>query len=366
MRLQTRKTVLKSITAGAAALLTVITLSGCGGSGAPSETVNGSGIIDVGEDQDLTALIEAAKAEGQVVFYGGQADEVLRDLATAFQEEYGIEAVYNQLATGPMVQLVDRQFDAGVIDFDVTLATDPLWVESRAAEGRWLEVDFDMPSVSKSPEDRRHDFYVETGYALAVVVYNTDRVSAADVPKTLDDLTRPVFRDRLISVNPATAMTIAGSYFNYMEEYGQPEFEKWVNDLAANGLTLVDSGATVAQQIAAGEYDVGMAVSITFILELMESGAPIDYVFTDLTPVAPRTAEIAAEAPHPNASKLFVNFLLSEAGQEIINGGSSVGAYPDAAPTALDFPENGVVPDAQKLADSWGYINEYVATAAGS
>lgn len=365
---RTKSSAFKSVVAGATALLTMVALSGCGGSPEPVATedpVDESGVVDVGADGDLTALIEAAKAEGQVVFFGGQAEAVLQSLAAAFEEEYGIEAVYNQLATGPMVQLVDRQFDAGVVDFDVTLATDTLWVANHAAEGRWLPVDFDMPGIANIPQERRHDDYVETGYGLTAVVYNTDRVAAADVPKSMTDLTKPVFKDRIVSVDPNTAQSIAASYFNYKEKFGQAKFEEWMDGLAANGLKLVDSGANAAQQIAAGEFDIGMAISITFVLALMKSGAPVDYVFADPSVVAPRTAEIPVNAPHPNAAKLFVNFLLSEAGQEIINGGSSVGAYPNAAPSTLEYPSTAFVPDPQKLADDWDSIKEAVAKAIG-
>lgn len=363
-------------------VLLAVAIAGCGSSGStggdggssPSTQGSVNGPTSAGAASsdvvsgstgasDMAALEEAAKKEGSVVFFGGQDEETLQALQTGFSKKYGIKVEYQHLATGEMTQVIERQWDANKVAFDVALATDESWLQSDTAKGRWATIDYDLPYLSKIPDNLRHDTYVTTGIAVTALPYNTTLVPEADAPKSFDDLLKPTFKDSIALVKPEVALSIASVYYQWMEAYGDG-FEDFVDKLFAQGARLVDSGGPASQQVAAGEYKVAVGVSLTFVKPLMDKGAPIAYTVPPHSAGNVRTAETPVGAPHPNAAKLFINWLLSPDGQDIINGGSSAAPFPGASPNSIDLPDTIVLSDQNAVAEKWDYINEVINAAA--
>jgi len=81
----------------------------------------------------------------------------------------------------------------------------------------------------------------------------------------------------------------------------------------------IRSGHTlIAQLMAAGEFAMGMVLAHR-IEKMKEQGAPVEWV-TTLDPITASLHPIgvATKAPHPNAAKLFIDFVLSKEGQQIV------------------------------------------------
>jgi iron(III) transport system substrate-binding protein len=66
---------------------------------------------------------------------------------------------------------------------------------------------------------------------------------------------------------------------------------------------------------------------------LKPSGAPVDWVYLNPVFANIHPTGVAAKAPHPNAARLFVDFVLSKRGQEVIRGMNRI---PDRTDVALD------------------------------
>ena len=73
------------------------------------------------------------------------------------------------------------------------------------------------------------------------------------------------------------------------------------------------------QQLAAGAVAVYGPATYLNVTGFTAKGAPIKYLLTDPIVVSVPYAAIVAKAPHPNAGRLFLNYLMSPAGQEILN-----------------------------------------------
>lgn len=91
--------------------------------------------------------------------------------------------------------------------------------------------------------------------------------------------------------------------------------DSFIKSLATQDFQVVASTATGAQQIAAGAKDLNFPTASSFAQSLKAQGAPIEYVFmTDPTVVNQFNFGASATSPHPNAAKLFMDWLLSDAG----------------------------------------------------
>jgi len=104
----------------------------------------------------------------------------------------------------------------------------------------------------------------------------------------------------------------------YFEQLGKQEF------------MLFSTYGALSTAITAGEIYLAPNMLHYYPLQLQEEGAPIDQYATSPMFVSPRTIGVLSEAPHPNAAKLLVNFILSEKGQMASCGiGKLISANPN-------------------------------------
>lgn len=90
-----------------------------------------------------------------------------------------------------------------------------------------------------------------------VIVYRTTRVTAAEVPRTLGDLTDPKWRGRVAMARPEFGTT-RGHVASLIEANGPEPVEAWLRALMANGLKVYSGNSTVVRAIAQGEADLGL------------------------------------------------------------------------------------------------------------
>jgi iron(III) transport system substrate-binding protein len=154
--------------------------------------------------------------------------------------------------------------------------------------------------------------------------YNTRAVPKASVPKSYSDLLRPEWKGQIGL--EGRAYEWFGTMLKAMgEEKGLP----YMRELAKQA--QLRAGRTLlAQLVAAGEFKGALtAYSQTFEV-LKPSGAPVDWVYLNPVFANIHPTGVAAKAPHPNAGRLFIDFVLSKRGQELIRG---MGRIPDRIDT---------------------------------
>lgn len=115
----------------------------------------------------------------------------------------------------------------------------------------------------------------------------------------------------------------------------------------------------VTQLLAAGEYDLQI-VAYWYRPHLMKKqGAPVDWIAMEPAIVATHPISVVEKAPHPNAAKLFIDFVLSEEGQKIFiqkgRESARVGLKPEGYPSHLKVTPSRMQL-AEKLAD---YTRQY-------
>ena len=102
------------------------------------------------------------------------------------------------------------------------------------------------------------------------------------------------------------------------QKWGKEKTQRYMRALAKQDIQLRNGQTLIAQLMAAGEFSVAMVLAHR-IEKMKEQGAPVAWV-TTLDPVTAslHPIGIAAKAPHPNAAKLFVDFILSKDGQQLL------------------------------------------------
>jgi iron(III) transport system substrate-binding protein len=157
--------------------------------------------------------------------------------------------------------------------------------------------------------------------------YNTRMVAKTSVPKSFNDLLKPEWKGHIgMDSRPY-------EWFGTMlKAMGEEKGLAYMRDLAKQ--TQLRAGRTlVAQLVAAGEFKGALTgYSQTFEV-LKPSGAPVDWVYLNPVFANIHPTGVAAKAPHPNAARLFVDFVLSKRGQELIRGMNRI---PDRIDTPPD------------------------------
>jgi iron(III) transport system substrate-binding protein len=110
--------------------------------------------------------------------------------------------------------------------------------------------------------------------------------------------------------------------------------------------------------VAAGEFKLALTAYSQNFESLKERGAPVDWVALDPVYANIHPVGISSKAPHPNAAKLFVDFVLSKAGQEIVRAQKRI---PDRIDTPPELPRlvQGITP-AFGAPEMYSDFNRYI------
>lgn len=278
-------------------------------------------------------LIAAAKAEGKVTFYGTSSVAALKSDADSFQKAYGIPASFTQITSGPLTARVDQEIRGGRISADVVITADRYSFYRWIADGQIAN----LPADIKFPDRTDHIAQVQAVYQG--VFFNKSMVTAADVPKTWNDLLNPKFTGKIVVGSPRISPAYSELYYTLWKDpkYGEAFFQK----LAAQKPRVVQNNALVAQLVNSGEAVVGFtALPYDAInIQVANPQAPIDYAYLDVITLAPTFIGINAKAQNPNAARLLVAYLLSPAGQVAHNGGGRASSKLGSLPGTLAAPD---------------------------
>jgi iron(III) transport system substrate-binding protein len=142
-----------------------------------------------------------------------------------------------------------------------------------------------------------------------VVTYNTDMVAEADVPARWRDIADPKWRGKILLTDPRTSET----YLGWLAKMERAVGADFVQALAKQQFTIIASGASGAQMIAAGAFPINLPTYASFGIVLKSKNAPINSrIMRDPIIVSESSVGVAAHARHPNAARLFANFLLAD------------------------------------------------------
>jgi iron(III) transport system substrate-binding protein len=258
-------------------------------------------------------FIDGAKREGKVVVYTSMTAEQAQKLNDAFKAKYPFiqpsmfRAVGERLLTKIMAEA-----QAGKYDFDV--------VQSAETQAYFLNrKNLLAKYVSPEVKNIQKPFFDPDGYWAAVYMmpnvigYNTRLVKRNEVPKSDDDLLNPKWKGR-IGMDHSKPEWFSWKLkrmgeekgLAYMKKLGGQEFKLYA------GLTILTS------LLAAGEFPLVLNTYLHNVEDAKRKSAPVDWVVQDPVFTKFQPIGVGSKTAHPNAARLFVDFMLGEEGQKII------------------------------------------------
>jgi iron(III) transport system substrate-binding protein len=257
-------------------------------------------------------LIEAAKKEGEVVVYGTMSLEAANFLHTRLREKYPfIDVKLNRLGSGKFAPRVLAEARANKHLADI-LQTNSLTLHYIKKEG--------FMSHYLSPEDRFYPkafkepgYWTTTNMNVHVLAYNTKLIPREKAPKTYDELLNPAWKGKML----IDASDQWGALM--FQIMGKEKAIRYMRGLAKQNVALRrESSAMRAQLISAGESPIDIDSTLGPVEDLKRRGAPIDWIALSPVPVVTSAHGIALKPPHPNAARLYLDFMLSREGQKAV------------------------------------------------
>jgi iron(III) transport system substrate-binding protein len=296
-------------------------------------------------------IIQAAKQEGEIVFYASLGLEDANSLINQFTKQYPFLKVrQNRLETERLLTKYLMEAGAGKYLADV-VQTFAFSMHTFTKKG--LLSQYISPEAQFYPEGFKAEGYWTTAYAQPyVVAYNTKTVPSPQLPKTYGDLLNPFWKGNMM-MEGTKIDWLAGM----LQIMGKEKGIDYMRKLAKQDLNLRAGHTIMLQMIAAGESLVDVNVPITSVERAKRNGAPLDWLALGPVPSVLVGIGVSGKPQHPNAAKLFVDFVLSKQGQRTVLGFNRVPVRPDMrVELTPQLKALDMIPVSPALADN---INEY-------
>src|SRR5712691_4724875 len=264
------------------------------------------------------AIVDGASKEGRLVIYTGVERAAAQALVNAFAKKYPfISAETVRASSSKLATRLDAEVEADRVQGDVFEFSLPYLTTSLRKRGEILE--YDSPEYAHYPAgyaDR--GYWAATGVSSIILLLNTRKVDEANVPQSWWDLAKPYWRNKLTIDN----LEVSGTGYNWLLAVVNDERLGWkfIEELGRNKPALERGHAGMAQKVAAGEYAGAVEMADFHLKNIRDAAAsvPVRGVWpSEGVPREPWTAGILKRAPHPNAARLFMDFILSQEGQDI-------------------------------------------------
>jgi ABC-type Fe3+ transport system substrate-binding protein len=278
------------------------------------------------------ALIAAAQREGQVTWYTTQiTNQFGRPAMDAFQKRYGIRVSFIRADSIELAVRMTNEAQAGRLQADVFDGTSTAPAIKRAGLAlKWLP---DRARQWAAEYRDAEEYWVATNIYVHTPAYNTNLVPKGSEPRNFKDLLDPRWKGKMAWATHATSSGALGFIGTVLTEMGQGPGKAYLRELARQDIIqLGGSARTVVDQSIAGEYPVVLQIFNHQPVISARRGAPIDWIPMNPAMAVLCVAGVTKDAPHPNAGKLLVDFLVSDEGQKIFREADYIPVAPDVPP----------------------------------
>lgn len=287
----------------------------------PSQT--DAGLPSGGWQAEWEKLVSAAKKEGKLSLYTSIGSNGRDAITEGFQKKYGIDVEYTAGRGNDLAEKITREDRAGLHMADLFHSGTTTMFGSLKAYLEPVEPKLVLPEVldTKMYWDGKLPWRDEDKLTVAILAYpapslfiNTTLVKPDEI-KSYQDLLNPKWKGKIVMLDPIRP----GSGQKWVHVIG-PRIMGWdfIRDLLKQDIMIHVDQPIMAQWLARGKYAISIGVASEHVLPLEEAGAPV-------TTTRPKEGAyltsgsfafgVIRNPPHPNATRLFVNWALSKEGQ---------------------------------------------------
>lgn len=267
------------------------------------------------------ADVAKAKKEGTANLYANIT--AIEPLIETFNKISGIKGIYTRVSTAKYISTVLTEHAAGKLQAD--LLQGPLPVLQILKE-KGVLANYKSPLAVGYPEwALKEEGIVQFAIEYVAPIYNTELVKTADVPKTYADLADPKWKDKIVMPDPASHATTISWLVGLKEAKVFANEEAWMaflKGLAANKPMFVKSFSPTPAPIESGEKLIAISMP-KYIITKPKS--PLGWANVGPVLGSPRGIAVAANAPHPEAARMMMDFWLSRDTMKML--ATEVGEY---------------------------------------
>jgi iron(III) transport system substrate-binding protein len=279
--------------------------------------------VSEGYPADYAGIIAAAEAEGSVVIYANTEHAAVEPILADFQKAFpNIRADYIEIKAADLFSRVTSEAAADALKADL------VW--SSAMDLQFQMVEDGLAATYASPETpflpawASHESRVYgITYEPVVMVYNSKVVTPEEMPTTRAGLAQwlTANRERMKGKVATYDPERSGLGFFAVSEDARQGDDLWplVTAFGATDTKFYTSTGTMLEKISAGEHVIGYNIIGPYAYLRAERDPNVKVVIPDdYTVVLSRLALVTAAAPHPNAARVFLDYLLSKRGQGVV------------------------------------------------
>ena len=158
--------------------------------------------------------------------------------------------------------------------------------------------------------------FAASGYGI---MYNRPYLAARQLPppREWDDLKTPGYFGHVALAAPSRSGTTHLTVEAILQGEGWEKGWGTLKQLAGNAQTITDSSFAVPEGVNRGDFGAGIVIDF-FGFAAQATGHPVTFVYPRLTALVPASIGLVKGAPHPQAGRAFIDFLLSDEGQELL------------------------------------------------
>jgi iron(III) transport system substrate-binding protein len=280
--------------------------------------------IPAGYPANYADLIKQARKEGALRIYGTTDTNAVAPLIKDFQLQYPeIRIEYEDMnSTEVFNRFMSESRSSG------KGAADILWSSAMDLQMKLVNdgyaLTYKSPEAEQLPEWAiwRNEAFGTT-YEPIVLVYNKRALAPAEVPQTHGDLIRLLKngQDRFLGKIVTYDIERSGVGFLLATQDSKTYTSFWelARVMKELGLSQHAHTSSMMERIASGDAVLGYNLLGSYAIVRANRDPSVGYVlFHDYTLVMSRIMFIAKQAKHPNAARLWVDYVLSRRGQQII------------------------------------------------
>jgi len=303
---------------------------GCGGGGTGGQSrQSAASPAATAEDPAWTALVDAAKKEGKLVISAGPTPETQKQLPAAFKARFGIEMEYVAGASSDLAARLQSERAAGQYTLDACISGAQTMYGTFHKNG-WLQPMkpvLILPEVTdgKNWRNGKIQFMDPDGttvlrllsYSSHPVSINTKLLPAAQV-KLADDLLDPKLKGKIAAYDPTTNGSGLPTAAEYYLKKGE---DFWVKLYKGQQIQISRDTQALVDGLARDKYAVLLGVGWSYLDPVVKDGFPIqDVPLSDVADYISGgfgTVALFDRGPHPNATKVFANWIASKEGATV-------------------------------------------------
>lgn len=273
-------------------------------------------------------LVEAARKEGRVVVSVPTSAELRKEFDTAFRTKFpGIELELNVARGGTNINKIVEEHNAGVRDIDVHIGGTTSIVTGLLGQNLLepLVPALVLPEVKEArnwwgghiwTDHAKKYVYGFTAYITETAWYNSTLVKPEEIA-SYDDLLDPKWKGKIAILDPRTPGSGESTWAFLWKIKG----EQYLTRLAAQDMLVGRNLRQLAEAVARGKSALSIGLSYYTYLPFVKSGLPVKPITAIKEGFYASTGSgnlaLMKDAAHPNAAKVFVNWLLSKEGQTV-------------------------------------------------